>query len=347
MEDALRRRAWTLVTTLSLLAVAPRARAQTPTDGAPAAPPRAPGPAPVASPPSSAPAGPSEAAVAEAKERYRRALELFDEGSFDAAQLEMRRAYALAPSYRMLYNLGLISVQLNDYVAALDFFQRYLSEGGKEVPADRASDVEQRIDRLRGRIGFLRVETNVPAQITVDDVVVGRTPLDKPIRVNAGKRRVAAQAEGLVPDSRAVEVAGGEQASLTLSLVDPRVATAKHYREAPRPEMWIAWGATALLGGTTAVLGVIAIGANDDYKTRQNTFGVTSGELVDADHKARGLSLAADLFGAATILSAGTAIYFTVRPKDDVQLGPSEPKREARGFFVRPAPSRIQVGTTF
>ena len=32
MEDALRRRAWTLVTTLSLLAVAPRARAQAPED---------------------------------------------------------------------------------------------------------------------------------------------------------------------------------------------------------------------------------------------------------------------------------------------------------------------------
>jgi len=62
-----------------------------------------------------------DAAAAQRKEaeaRYKRALELFNDGSYDAARLELKRAYELAPTYRILYNIALVNVELNDYVGA-------------------------------------------------------------------------------------------------------------------------------------------------------------------------------------------------------------------------------------
>src|SRR5262249_3306147 len=75
---------------------------------------------------SSRPTTPTTAAQAEAEQRYRRALDLFDEGNFEAALLELRRAYELAPTYRLLYNIAIVNVGLKDYVRAIDYFERYL-----------------------------------------------------------------------------------------------------------------------------------------------------------------------------------------------------------------------------
>ena len=85
----------------------------------------------------------------EVEARYKRALELFNDGSYDAARLELKRAYELAPTYRILYNIALVNVELNDYAGALDAFERYLSEGSPrlhhvaKVTASLASRLEE------------------------------------------------------------------------------------------------------------------------------------------------------------------------------------------------------------
>src|SRR6185295_9933737 len=68
-------------------------------------------------PPAQAPASasapaPDSKAMAEAKERYVRALELVAEGAYDAALLEFKRAYALAPTYKLYYNMAVVSQRL-------------------------------------------------------------------------------------------------------------------------------------------------------------------------------------------------------------------------------------------
>src|SRR5262245_43270875 len=73
---------------------------------------------------------PTPAEFEEAGRRYNRAIELFNEGSYDASLLEFRRSYELAPSYKILYNIALVNVQLNDYAQALNYFEQYMSEGG-------------------------------------------------------------------------------------------------------------------------------------------------------------------------------------------------------------------------
>jgi Tfp pilus assembly protein PilF len=52
----------------------------------------------------------------EARQRYQRGLQLFNEGNYEAARVEFERAYQLSPSYKILYNIGLCYEQLGDYV---------------------------------------------------------------------------------------------------------------------------------------------------------------------------------------------------------------------------------------
>jgi len=54
----------------------------------------------------------------EASTRFKRGLQLFDEGDYALALVEFERAYQLAPNYRALYNIGLVNVQLGRYAEA-------------------------------------------------------------------------------------------------------------------------------------------------------------------------------------------------------------------------------------
>ena len=62
---------------------------------------------------------PSKAQIDEARQRRDRGLKLYEDGAWDAALSEFQRAYDLAPTYKLLYNLALAHRQLNDYAAAV------------------------------------------------------------------------------------------------------------------------------------------------------------------------------------------------------------------------------------
>src|SRR5438876_6791259 len=82
---------------------------------------------------------PSQATMDEAAAHFRRGVDLFKEADFRGALIEFRRANQLAPSFRVLYNIGQCYLELQDYGGALRSFQAYLSEGGKGIPRDRRS----------------------------------------------------------------------------------------------------------------------------------------------------------------------------------------------------------------
>src|SRR5437660_1118365 len=67
----------------------------------------------------------TDAVRAEASGRFKRALELFEEDNFAAALVELRKAYALTRNYRVLYNIGQVCFQIQDYVCALESFEGY------------------------------------------------------------------------------------------------------------------------------------------------------------------------------------------------------------------------------
>ncbi|HET9955745.1 MAG TPA: PEGA domain-containing protein [Polyangiaceae bacterium] len=267
----------------------------------------------------------------EAQLRYSRALELFNEGSFEAASLELRRAYELAPSFRILYNIGLVNTELNDYAAALSAFERYLADGGPNVPPERQAEVRQQIERLSGRVGFLTVTTDpAGADVTLDDLPLAKSPIATPIRVNAGRRRISVAMTGRLPQTRVIEVAGGDRVNLTFELNEPQSSAppsrplltdlqppssspAAPSAPPPRAVPWAMWGVTGALAVGAGTLGIIALRERSDQKSLQEKFGVTESELDHADTRVRRFALLTDVLMGATVIAGGVSLYLTLR----------------------------------
>ena len=284
------------------------------------------------------------AELREASERYQRALKSYDDGNFDAALVEFRRAYELAPTFRILYNLGVVSLELRDYASALNYFERYLVDGAASISAEQRAEVETKIRDLSTHVAHLSVVVDVPgAEIAVDDRPVGVSPLAAPLRINAGARKISARASGRVPDVRVLELAGGDVTRIELNLLSPRgpiEVQPPPSAEAPaRPIPWLAWGGTAILTGAAVVVGLQAVAADRDYDDALDTPGTSRKRLDEADAKATRWSVAADLLGVSALALGGYALYLTLRPAESapeaaaLELGLSPGGARLRGSF--------------
>ena len=281
---------------------------------------------------------PSKADMAEAQRRFQEATELYEQDNNLAGALaEFRRAYNLAPNYKVLYNIGQLCYLLQDYPCALNSFSRYLREGGAEVPGTRREEVSRDVSRLQGRVAKLRIVSNRPgAEVVVDNVRVGRTPLDAPVMVGAGRPQVRVTLAGHAPFTRVVEVASMETATVEVELVPMGESTAaggltsetsglelsaserrrdrKSSASAPLAP-WLITGALALGAGTT---GAMALWSASDLKKRREQFGVSNpDELAEKGTRTKRLALASDILLGATAVSAAISAYLTFREPSD------------------------------
>jgi hypothetical protein len=283
-------------------------------------------------------AEPTKEAKDEASTRFKNGLELFKEGDYRAALIEFRRAYELVPNYSVLYNIGQVHMQLQDYAGALTALQGYLTDGGSAIQGDRRAEVEKDVEKLRSRVARIEIITNpADADVTIDDVAVGKTPLAKPVLTNPGRHRISASKAGRTSASRQVEVASSDSIKVTLDLPEltstepvkpidqpqqPAVQTTPVQPQPtpvtpPAPQRTIPWAGWVVTGGLTAgavVCGVLALGAASDLKAkREPTSGATRDELDSAGKKTSSFALATDLLGGAAIVAGAVTLYFTVR----------------------------------
>lgn len=283
--------------------------------------------------PSGSSAQPSDAAVQEAGQRYDRGLKMYAEGDYPLAVIEFERAYELVPDYRVLYNIGQVRIQLANYARARRALEQYLQEGGDRISEDRQSAVQADLEMLASRTGTLAIEINVPgAEIFVDDVVVGQSPLAGPLLLDAGEHRLGARKPGFHPRTSQVTLAGRDAVSVKLELEKvqteaQRIIVQQRAEESNREAwMWGTWttaGVFAIVSGVTGGLGIKAAGDLDDMRSER---GATRSELDSASRRARTLLLAADVFGGLAIATGGVALYITLSGSDsDSKESPTPP----------------------
>ncbi|MET0595367.1 MAG: PEGA domain-containing protein [Polyangiaceae bacterium] len=290
-----------------------------------------------------------EAAVGEASQHFTKGVQLFKEWSFDAALAEFRRAYQLAPSYRVLYNIAQVYFELHNYVDSLKFFRQYLTEGGTEIPPERRAQVEADIRKLEGRVGYLEVSANLEGvQVSVDEVPVGTLPLRTPILVNPGVRRVSATKVGYAVIARNVTVAGGDHTPVQHELTElPQVRAqreeAKRQKERPperpRTAMWVSLAATGALGVTAGVFGILSNSAKKDFESQLSTFPNTKDQIDEARSRASLHSGLADGFAAAAVVAGGFTLAFALTHGS----GSSTPPTTAA---FAPPPKRLSFAPT-
>ena len=165
-----------------------------------------------------------------ARAHYERGIALYDEGQFTAALAEFEAAYEGSHRASILFNIGQIHARLGRAVEAVDTLQRYLTEAGSGLSAERRGQVESEIATQRSRIATLAVTVSVPgATVALDDLEVGTAPLSAPLRLSAGEHVVSARAEGFETARYRFRIAGGAQQDVSLELV-PRGETSARLR---------------------------------------------------------------------------------------------------------------------
>ncbi|MDC0745778.1 PEGA domain-containing protein [Polyangium mundeleinium] len=282
---------------------------------------------------------PTKEEMQEAQRRYQRGRELYEDNDFTAALVEIRRAYELAPSYKLLFDIGQICYQLPDYPCALRSFKQYLDEGASEINPQRRAEVENDVRKLEGRVATLKITTSRPgADILVDDVVVGKTPLDVPVLVGAGKRKVTARVQGAEPVTRVIEVAGTDVVDVALDVgagstaIPPSSGDGTSVpgsgppgedKGAGRNVPVVPWVITGALAVGTGIVGGLAFRASSNYRSQLDTFGTTRPTLDESYGSMKNLAIATDVLLGATAVAGVTSLILTLT------AGPKGPAKAA------------------
>ena len=274
---------------------------------------------------------PESAEVTEARQRFARGVDLYKEGSFDAALAEFTKAYELVPNYRVLFNLAQVQNERHDYVAALQFFEKYLQDGGSDISPERREQVGREITALKGRVAQVTVSADVEgAELLIDGVPAGTLPLKEPVLVSSGVRQIQVRKAGYETSTRTETIAGGDAPhyEFTLQAVPgvaaaPAGGSAKAAAELPGlpPEpqksssnapFWITLASTAAFTGGAITFGVLAHNADKKLDEQLNKYPIDQSGVDDARSTLKQNALLTDIFTGAAIVSGGFCVYFAI-----------------------------------
>ena len=278
----------------------------------------------------------STGAGEEASNRFKRGLQLFDEGDYTLALVEFERAYQLAPNYRALYNIALVDMQLGRYADAARTFEKYLHDGADSIPPARRAEVTKTLGELKYRTATLDLSLNVPnAEVTLDGKPIDPARLRGPMVIDAGEHTLRASAPGYLASDKTVTLAGGDRASVRLDLV----AFTQAHPETPshaRPVFWPGFVATGALGVGAIVSGIVMLDARSRLENLQNTADSDAGQRSNAANTQNVAALTADILTGLAVVAGGVSLYLT--------LGPDHSPKSAA---VTVGPQRVVLSGSF
>ena len=162
--------------------------------------------------------------VEAARQAYGEALELVDRKRFEEALQRFKRAYELSPHYAVLFNIGQAYVILDEPLAAIGAFRRYLEQGGDNIEPARRQEVERLIAHERSKVFALEVSVEPDgATLHLNGEQYGQLPLSAPVLLEPGRYELRVEREGFRPVTTPVNAAAGGQKSLRFILEPARV----------------------------------------------------------------------------------------------------------------------------
>lgn len=253
----------------------------------------------------------NEQRLQEARTRYERGLKLFDDNAYDAARSELERAYELAPSYRILYNIGFVRARQLDFVGAIQKFEQYLRDGKSEVSEERRKQVLEEIEKLRARVGTLNVVTNVgEVDVLVDDKPAGKST--QPIQVNSGERRVTASKPGFMTVTKVIDVAGADRINVQMTMAEVPTRTII-IGESSRRVPWVGWAATGVLAAGAGVFGYLAANKSSSLDDAKDVPNQSYSTLENEWKTMRTYSVTSDVLAIGAVVAGGASLYYTIK----------------------------------
>ena len=146
-------------------------------------------------------------------------------------------------------------------------------------PRSAIAEARRSAVALRAQLAQIQLECDtLDAEVLLDDIGVGRTPLPRPLWATPGGHRFSVRREGFVPWSEPLEVQAGTVRTLSVALVPVRVASEEPQMVLARPvgaspveaskwsrlgRSWWFWGAAAVVVGGAIVVAVASSGGRD------------------------------------------------------------------------------------
>lgn len=177
-----------------------------------------------------APSAPSAAAAAkpktlaetltgQARTDYEAGRLLIADGDHAGARIKFQAAYDASKDPRLLWNLAVCEKSLRHYAKTIELLKRYSNEGGALVTQKERDDVSDLVKTLEPFTVALAIEVNEPdAEIEVDDVLVGKSPLASRVVVDIGQRRIRVRKEGFREAVVPAPIGGGSEQTVTVKI---------------------------------------------------------------------------------------------------------------------------------
>jgi tetratricopeptide (TPR) repeat protein len=180
-------------------------------------------------------------------ETVRLALREFELENYAEARTGFLKAHKLYPNARTLRALGLVAYELKNYVTSIDHLAAALDSSVRPLTNAQRSEVENVLARARGYVGRYKLSLRpAGARLFVDGELLEQAQ-GKVLSLSVGDHALEAQAEGYRTLRKNLEVIGGAEENLDLTLLalksEPHEthATSETSEARPLRKQWWLW----------------------------------------------------------------------------------------------------------
>lgn len=259
----------------------------------------------------------------EARERYKKGKQYYDESDYEKALVEFEAAYEARPHPVVLKSVAECNVMLNRIPEAIANLEKFL----EDPESSGKAEVKKRLEEIKRLLATVEVNTEpAGAVISLDGVGIGKTT-PAVLDVGAGHHEIVLSVDGYEPLTKKLVVDSGQKASLEVNFalegtplepetpgnfIDPfeeeeqqqNFAALNKSKSGPPVGFWVcaALAGVGLVSGT--VFGTLALNTEEDYKKDHSPAKKEAGERE---------AIIADVSFGVALASAivGTIIIFT------------------------------------
>lgn len=257
-----------------------------------------------------------------AKADYIAGRVLFQDGDFASALVKFESAFGQSKNPLLLWNMAVCEKSLRHYAKMLGLLERYRVDARDKLAEADIKEVDGLVESVKALVSPLELTTNEAlAEVLVDGVSLGTTPLTKAPLVDVGEHTITLKKKGFREKTERIKVTGG--APLVLAFVLEREVHEGTISVHAGPGDAIFLDGKVV--GTGAFIGKVGSGGHTLRVTAKG-FRAHTGEVLVQDGETRrvDVTLERDASGIPTwawvaggvVLASGAAVggYFLLRP---------------------------------
>jgi PEGA domain len=255
-------------------------------------------------------------APASARSHFEAGIAAAGRGEMETALREFEAAYTIQPRPAVLYNIGQAQTVLGRPVEAIATFEKYLAQGGAQLPAARREEIAALIAQNRKRTGQLRldVEAHELAQVWLDGKALANLQSSQTLTVPLGEHTILHSRGDGFPATVTVAVAANATAEVRIPNQAPRPVPAANGWLAvrcPIPGVQVsihgkAVGKTPIAAPLSTPSGKLAMSfSRPGYQSVVRTLTIPANGFVEVDCALRqSRSLSSDSRARLTVITA-------------------------------------------